>query len=129
MNDVLLEALVVAVAGGTGAALRHLADRSATRRWGPGQVRGILAVNLVGSFVAGLLVGVTHDGTLLRTTGLALLGGFTTFSTAVVQTLALAAEESGVPARGVAQAVGTALGAVAAAALGLAAGGVVGGGG
>lgn len=128
MSGVVLGALVVAVAGGAGAALRHLADRSATRRWGPGQVRGILAVNLAGSFVAGLLVGLTGDGTAVRTAGLALLGGFTTFSTAVVQSLVLATEEPGAPVRGVGHAVGTAVGAVAAAALGLAAGTVGGAG-
>lgn len=118
---------IVAVAGGCGAALRHLTDRAATRHWGPGQVRGILAVNLLGSLLAGLLVGVMPVDSLLRVAGTALLGGFTTFSTAMLQTVTLAsrsAAEAGASpvARAAGHAVLTALGCVVAAAVGLAVG-------
>lgn len=114
----LVDALVVSLAGGAGAALRFLADLAATRRWGPGQVRGIVAVNVVGALVAGLVVGVLAADSTGRLAALALLGGFTTFSAAMVHTLALVADGGGF-ARAAFHAVGTALGSVAAAALGL----------
>lgn len=133
----VLTPVVVAVAGGLGAALRHLADTAATRRWGAGQVRGILVVNLAGALVAGLAVGaLPSEDAGLRVAGLGLLGGFTTFSTAMLHTLRLAAVPV-VPAatdvraplgtRALAHAVGTAVGSVLAAALGLALGGLLGG--
>lgn len=112
--------LLVALPGGIGAALRHLCDSAATRRWGEGQVRGIVAVNLLGALVAGLLVGATAADMLTRTVGIAALGGFTTFSTAMVHTLSLAADGDRAGLRqAVAHAVATALGSVLAAGVGL----------
>lgn len=118
MSGTFVPALVVAAAGGVGAALRYLADHAATHRWGPGQVRGILLVNLLGAFVAGLLVGATDADSPLRLAGVAALGGFTTFSTAMLQTLTVAAGGAAA-SRAVAHALGSALGSVAAAAGGL----------
>lgn len=42
---------------------------------------GTLAVNLVGSFVLGILVGIALDDDAYRVAGTGLLGAFTTFST------------------------------------------------
>lgn len=116
---------LVALAGGVGAALRHLLDAAATRRWGVGQVRGILAVNLFGSLLAGLAVGLTAPDSVLRVATVAAMGGFTTFSTAMVQTVTLALQDATVAttARAATHAAATAVGCVAAAALGLAVGG------
>lgn len=116
---------LVALAGGVGAALRHLLDAAATRRWGAGQVRGILAVNLLGSLLAGLAVGLTSPDSTLRVACIAALGGFTTFSTAMVQTVTLASQDAtaAATARAATHAAATAVGCVAAAALGLAVGG------
>ncbi|PZR53322.1 fluoride efflux transporter CrcB [Xylanimonas oleitrophica] len=88
--------LLVAVGGGLGAAARFwLADSIKARRatelpW------GTITVNVLGSFVigvvAGLLLSVGRSGELeawrlLVATGLC--GGFTTFSTATVETVTL----------------------------------------
>ncbi|WP_026381025.1 fluoride efflux transporter CrcB [Afifella pfennigii] len=78
--------LLVAAGGAVGAAGRHLVSGSALKLLGPGFPHGTLIVNVVGSFLMGLLVAwlalrATHAGTNLRlflATGV--LGGFTTFS-------------------------------------------------
>lgn len=115
MNGIAL-ALGVAVAGGVGAAARHLCDRAATLRWGEGQVRGILAVNVVGSFLIGLLTGSQASVQWQSVLGIGLLGGFTTFSTAMLQAVG---PDRVVGARTVIHLCGTALLSVLAAGLGL----------
>ena len=87
------EILLVALGGGVGAALRGAIDLLAARV-GLAAPPATLAINLVGSFVAGLLVAlVVERGALpaelrpLLIVGL--LGGFTTFSAFAVQTLRL----------------------------------------
>ncbi|MEG9226398.1 fluoride efflux transporter FluC [Aeromicrobium sp. Sec7.5] len=73
-------ALAVAVAGGAGAALRHLVDQLVPRRdrfpW------ALLLVNATGSFCLGLLVSSTADQSWHAAVGTGLLGGYTTFSSA-----------------------------------------------
>jgi CrcB protein len=87
------EILLVALGGGVGAALRGAIDLLAARA-GLAAPPATLAINLVGSFVAGLLVAlIVERGALpaelrpLLIVGL--LGGFTTFSAFAVQTLRL----------------------------------------
>lgn len=87
------EILLVALGGGVGAALRGAIDLLAARV-GLAAPPATLAINLVGSFVAGLLVAlVVERGALpadlrpLLIVGL--LGGFTTFSAFAVQALRL----------------------------------------
>ncbi|WP_194397117.1 fluoride efflux transporter CrcB [Microbacterium atlanticum] len=84
--------LVVAVAGGVGAGLRHLVDRLVTPRAGARFPVGILVVNVSGSFALGLLTGlgaaVAPEWSLAL--GAGLLGGYTTFSTVSVETVLLA---------------------------------------
>ncbi|MEY4045979.1 MAG: fluoride efflux transporter CrcB, partial [Chloroflexota bacterium] len=91
--SVMREILLVALGGGVGAALRGAIDLLAARV-GLAAPPATLAINLVGSFVAGLLVAlVVERGALpaelrpLLIVGL--LGGFTTFSAFAVQTLRL----------------------------------------
>ena len=77
--------LIVAAGGAIGASLRHLTGLVALRLMGPAFPWGTLAVNIVGSFVMGLMVeliarrfGASADLRLFIATGV--LGGFTTFS-------------------------------------------------
>jgi CrcB protein len=77
----LKEVLYVAIGGAVGSAGRYLVDRAIGERSFP---VATLTVNLVGSFVLGLLVGWIGDRVapgvrLALFTGV--LGGFTTFST------------------------------------------------
>lgn len=87
------EILLVALGGGVGAALRGAIDLLAARV-GLTAPPATLAINLIGSFAAGLLVAlVVERGALpaelrpLLIVGL--LGGFTTFSAFSLQTLDL----------------------------------------
>lgn len=140
----MIGALVVAAGGGVGAILRFLLDTWVTRSAGrrasrsgtgqPGQrfPWGITAVNLSGSLALGVLVGwlgrgladsaAAHPGSpatlLWLTLGVGLLGGYTTMSTASLDTVRLA--QSG----RIAAAAGNALGTLGAAAL-LAAAGIL----
>jgi CrcB protein len=77
--------LIVALGSGIGGALRHAVNIGAARLLGAGWPYGTFTVNVVGSFVMGILAGyfaarVTSAQTslLFLTTGI--LGGFTTFS-------------------------------------------------
>jgi CrcB protein len=73
--------LAVGMLGGLGAVARHLVAAAVDRRTQSAFAVGILAVNLSGTFLAGLLAGVAlaHDADLLLAGGL--LGAYTTFST------------------------------------------------
>lgn len=84
--------LVVAVAGGLGAALRYIVDRVLTPAEGGRFPVGILVVNVSGSFALGLLTGLGTSVApeLAVAVGMGLLGGYTTFSTVSVETVLLA---------------------------------------
>ncbi len=76
--------LGVAMLGGLGAVGRVVvADRFAI------PAVGILAVNVSGALALGVLAGAGVDGDAMRLAGGGLLGGYTTFSTWMVQTRAL----------------------------------------
>lgn len=78
--------LIVFLGAGVGGALRHGVNVWAVRMFGFGFPFGTLIVNIVGSFLIGLLTGlfayraglVPQHARLFLTTGV--LGGFTTFS-------------------------------------------------
>ena len=77
--------LIVFFGAGLGGALRHGVNVGAARMFGYGFPFGTLIVNIVGSFLMGLLAGyfafrpgIPQDLRLFLTTGI--LGGFTTFS-------------------------------------------------
>jgi fluoride exporter len=76
---------IVFLGAGIGGALRHGVNLAATRQLGYGFPFGTLVVNIVGSFLMGLLAGyfmfrpgLNQHLRLFLTTGV--LGGFTTFS-------------------------------------------------
>ncbi|AWB91639.1 fluoride efflux transporter FluC [Aeromicrobium chenweiae] len=82
--------LLMALAGGLGAGSRWSVDA-----WLRPRVSGrlpwpTLLINVTGSFLLGLLVGLATDSTWLTILGTGFLGGYTTFSTASVETVQLA---------------------------------------
>jgi CrcB protein len=88
--------LGTAVAGGLGAALRFFVGGLVTARSRRPFPVATGVINLTGSFALGLLTGVAGNGWLApeitAVLGLGLLGGYTTFSTASVETVRLAEE-------------------------------------
>ncbi len=115
--------LWVALAGGAGAVTRLVLD-GALKAWtGARYPVGTLVVNLSGSLLLGLVVGLAGTGlpgSARLVLGAGFLGGYTTFSTAAVETVRLAGERRGLAAA--AHGLGMLLGGVALAALGLALG-------
>ena len=84
----------VFLAGGSGAWCRFRLDGLIGRFWRHSVPVGTLVINVLGSFLLGLLSGqaLAHGGeaSLLAVLGTGLLGGFTTFSTANVEVTRLA---------------------------------------
>lgn len=114
-------ALLVALAGGLGAATRFWVDGEVRARGRVALPVGTLLVNVTGSLLIGLVAGahlyagLPATGYLLLATGFC--GGYTTFSAATVETVRLA--QAGDRGRAVAYLVGSMLLALAAAAAGV----------
>jgi CrcB protein len=70
--------VAMTLAGSLGAYLRW----QASKRFAP---RGTLLVNLTGAFVAGVVTGLHPSATVLLIAGTGFLGGYTTFSTWMVE--------------------------------------------
>jgi CrcB protein len=107
----------VAVGGALGAVLRLGVTLGMARVAGPGFPLGVLAVNVLGSFLIGVLAvlsfqrGFDHLNPLLIT---GVLGGFTTFSTFSLEALTLVERGAlGAALAYVGLSVGLSLGAVA----------------
>jgi CrcB protein len=100
--------VLVAIGAGVGAAVRYGFALLFDALW-PG---GTIAVNWIGSFLLGLVVGAGLDGGALALLGAGLCGGLTTYSAFAVQT-----HERG-PRLGTAVAVLTLLPTIALCALG-----------
>lgn len=87
--------VAVALAAGVGAVARLLVDRGVTMRSGRPFPSGTLVVNLTGSFLLGLTVGLAaHHGLSARVAavlGAGLAGGYTTLSTFAWESVDLAA--------------------------------------
>lgn len=91
----LRRALIVMVGGAVGTYARYAVGGWFAARYGPVFPWGTLVINLTGSFVLGLFVGVRDGGhfalgpawTLLFAIGF--LGAYTTFSTFTVETIHL----------------------------------------
>jgi CrcB protein len=115
VTPVLFAAVVVA--GGIGAGLRYVLDLAVQRLIGAALPWGILAVNLSGALILGILSGAAVGTTGLWVVGVGLLGGYTTFSAVAVTTVLLAEERRASAA--VAYAVATFVGSVALAAAGV----------
>ena len=89
--------MAVALAGGLGAATRFAADAAVRSRTGDRFPWGTAAVNVSGSFVIGCATGgaLFHgwlggvDGTQFAIIAVGFCGGFTTFSTAMAESVRL----------------------------------------
>ncbi len=81
----------VIAAGGLGAGLRFLAGVNLQTRLSSDLPWGTAAVNLVGAFFLGVLVGTHTSGWAVDVTA-GFLAGFTTFSTWMIETVHLWAE-------------------------------------
>jgi len=114
--------LLVGLLGGIGAATRFVVDGAVRARWARTFPVATMLVNVTGSLLIGLLFGaVTSHGlgpgwSVPAITGFC--GGYTTFSTTMVETVRLV--QSGQVRRAVVNAIGTTLACLAAAALGVA---------
>ncbi|MBD3778702.1 fluoride efflux transporter CrcB [Cellulomonas sp. ES6] len=113
-------ALLVALAGGAGAAARFWVDGTIRARGRTVLPVATVTVNVTGSFLIGLVagahvyLGLPATWQLLLATGFC--GGYTTFSAAAVETVRLV--QAGERGRAVANLLGTAVLTVAAAAAG-----------
>lgn len=111
----------VAVAGGVGSALRFVIDGLIRARFATAAPTGVVTINITGSFLLGLITGlalagsVTDEWRLVLCTGL--LGGYTTFSTASLDTVRLLRRRRILA--GVLHGLGTLVACVAAGGLGL----------
>jgi CrcB protein len=83
-------AVGVALLGGLGAVARVVADQWVSERAGGALPFGILAVNVSGALALGAIAGAGVHGDALRLFGGGLLGGYTTFSTWMLQTHTIA---------------------------------------
>ena len=74
------------VAGALGAVVRYGVTRAVARRLPAAQLtRAVLIVNVTGSLIAGVLIGLPGDAQYILVAGFA--GGLTTFSTWTVETI------------------------------------------
>jgi CrcB protein len=111
--------IAVILAAGAGAVARHLLDNAVQRRTRTPFPFGTLVVNISGSFLLGLVVGLTAHHGLATSAGAVIgagfAGGYTTLSTWAWESLELAEHDAG--GQALANVVGSlALGLLAAAA-------------
>ncbi len=113
--------LLAVLAGGLGAVARFAVDDAIRTRLGDAFPWATLAINVTGSLLLGVLTGLVifrgGPGDVRVVLGTGFCGGYTTFSTASVETVRLAQRRAALPAIGYAG--GTAVLTVLAAALGL----------
>lgn len=108
--------------GAIGSGARYLTGRATLGWFGPGYPWGTLAVNLIGGFAMGLLVGnlarIGQSGEPWRLlVGVGILGGFTTFSAFSLDAMNMIERGDLVPAMG--YILVSVIGSIAALAIGL----------
>ncbi|UFU06005.1 fluoride efflux transporter FluC [Ruania halotolerans] len=84
--------VLIAVTGGLGAALRFWADGAIRARWQTALPVATIGINTAGSLLIGVLAGLLGTGTIgvsATVLSIGLCGGFTTFSTAMVESARL----------------------------------------
>lgn len=86
--------VLIALAGALGAATRFVVDGEVKRRWSTDFPWATVTINVSGSLLLGVAAGLTlfHGAPddLRLVAGVGFCGGYTTFSTATVETLRLA---------------------------------------
>jgi CrcB protein len=117
-----MSALLIGGAGAIGTLMRYGLTLALAQRLGTAFPFGTLAVNLLGSFLLGVIAqvfsGATFAGTDMRLIlGVGLMGGFTTYSSFNLETIRLF--EQGDPGKAAGYALATVVGCLAAGAAGL----------
>jgi len=79
--------LIASATGALGAIMRYLVSGWVQEATGTDFPAGTATVNLVGSFLLGLVVGNGSVDSALTLTAVGFLGGFTTFSTWMIETI------------------------------------------
>jgi CrcB protein len=115
--------MAVAVLGGAGALARFVLDALVSQQLGAAFPWGTLVVNVSGTFLLGLSIGLAVHGDALVLAGTATLGSYTTFSTWMLESHRLG--EEGQAAGGWINVAISLLVGVGAAALGRAIGGAL----
>jgi fluoride exporter len=106
--------IAVGLLGGLGALLRFFVDGLIAARFGRDFPLGTFVVNMSGSAVLGLLVGLGLGGDRLLLAGTATIGSYTTFSTWMLESQRLVEDgELAVAGGNVLLSLGVGLGAVA----------------
>jgi CrcB protein len=113
--------LLAAACGGLGAATRYLVDHGVARIAGTRFPWGVLLINITGSLLLGLVVGMLPGAAFV--VGGGFLGGYTTFSTATIDAISL--WRDGAQRAAVFDVIGMLVLSLAAAAAGLAVGGIL----
>ncbi|GLY05983.1 MULTISPECIES: fluoride efflux transporter CrcB [Actinoplanes] len=108
--------LMVIVGAAIGAPVRYLTDQAMRKRFGPDFPWATLTVNVAGSFILGLVLGLHLPPTLVALLGTGFCGALTTYSTFGWDTLTLA--RRGAPAAATAYVLLSVLAGLGAAALG-----------
>jgi CrcB protein len=81
--------VLATVAGAFGALTRYLLGGFVQERTRTDLPTGTFVVNVMGAFLLGLVVGIDDLGSTLTLTAAGFLGGFTTFSTWMFETVSL----------------------------------------
>ena len=81
--------LLVTLAGAFGAVVRYLLSGFVQQRIDTDLPVGTLAVNLSGAFLLGIVVGIDDLQSTIALIAVGFLGGFTTFSTWMIETIRL----------------------------------------
>ncbi|GGG09483.1 fluoride efflux transporter FluC [Paenibacillus abyssi] len=92
----MVDLLMVAIGGAVGAAARYAVGQAIARRTSD-TYYATLIVNLSGSLLLGMMVGASlqvEQQALYALLGIGLIGGFTTYSTLMVQTVMMAQQRS-----------------------------------
>ncbi|UYM06442.1 fluoride efflux transporter FluC [Solicola gregarius] len=90
-----MTAIIVGLCGGAGALARFLLDSGIRRVWPIRFPVATVLINLTGSALLGVIVGYVATGaptSVGAAVGIGFCGGYTTFSTAMVETVALLRE-------------------------------------
>jgi CrcB protein len=87
--------VAAALAGGLGASARFSLDAAVQRGYRGELPLGTLVVNVLGTFMLGILTGLDVSGEWLLVAATGALGSFTTFSTWMLETERLAEEGEG----------------------------------